>query len=73
MPDLQSQFELLAIEFETLTTEMQICKNPERRFALLQRMKLLLDEIFELLSASLYQDNQTFRNNPTSTPQASAP
>lgn len=73
MPDFQSQFELLAIEFETLTAEMEICKNPERRFALLQRMKLLLDQIFELLSASLYQDNQTRRNNPKSTPQASAP
>jgi hypothetical protein len=72
MPDLQSQFESLAIEFEALTAEMEICKNPERRFALLRRMKLLLDQIFELLSASLYQDNQSCRSNPKPR-QASAP
>jgi hypothetical protein len=45
MPDPQKQFELLAAEFEMLTTEMEMCKNPERRFALLQRKKVLTDDI----------------------------
>jgi hypothetical protein len=71
MPDPQKSFELLATEFETLTAEMEICKNPDRRFALLQRMKVLIDDIFALVCISLYQDDQT-RSNPKSR-QASAP
>jgi hypothetical protein len=75
MPDAQRQFELLAAEFEKLTAEMEICKNPERRFASLQRMKVLLDDIFGLLCTSLNQENQqrTWLGNSKSTPRAPAP
>jgi hypothetical protein len=75
MPDAQRQFELLAAEFEKLTAKMEICKNPERRFASLQRMKVLLDDIFGLLCTSLDEENQqrTGLSNSKVSPHSSAP
>ena len=43
---------LLAAEFEKLCGEVGICKNPERRFALLRRMDILMDEMFGLLNGT---------------------
>jgi hypothetical protein len=61
MPDAQTQFQLLAAEFEMLSAEMRVCKNPERRHALLQGMKILIDEIFGLVSRSLPEDHEQTR------------
>jgi hypothetical protein len=73
MPDAQKQFELLAAEFETLCGEVEICKNPERRFALVQRMKILMDDIFRLLCTSLNHENKQARlSNPKLSSHASA-
>jgi hypothetical protein len=73
MPDAQKQFEFLAAEFELLSAETRVCKNPERRHVLLQHMKILIDEIFGLVSRSLHEDNeQTRLSHSKPSAQASA-
>jgi hypothetical protein len=69
------QFELLANKFETLAAEMNACKNPERRIELLQRMKVLIDEIDVLIFTSLHRETMEARvadSNPNPIPEGSA-
>jgi hypothetical protein len=66
-------FESLANEFETLAAEMKTCTNPERRIELLQRMKVLIDEIDGVIFKSLNRENKQARlPNPSLTPEESA-
>jgi hypothetical protein len=51
----RDQLKPLSDEFETLVLEMGGSEDPERRLELLQRMKALVDEIDELIFASLNQ------------------
>jgi hypothetical protein len=68
------QFESLANKFETLAGEMKTCKNPERRIELLQRMKVLIDEIDGVIFMSLNRENKQARlHNPSLIPEGSAP
>ena len=68
------QFESLANNFETLAGEMKTCKNPERRIELLQRMKVLIDEIDGVIFMSLNRKNKQARlHNPSLIPEGSAP
>jgi hypothetical protein len=63
MPDVQKQFELLAAEFEMVSAKMEVCRDPALRLVLLRRMKVLIDEIFELIAS-----NQTNQQNHLSNP-----
>jgi len=56
MPDTQKQFELLAAQFEMVSAQMDVSRDPALRLVLLRRMKVLIDEIFELIA--LNQNNQ---------------
>jgi hypothetical protein len=68
------QFELLTNKFETLAAEMNTCKNPERRIELLQRMKVLIDEIDGVILMSLNRQNKQARLASSSLiPEESAP
>ena len=79
MSDIQQQFrqfESLANQFETLAIEMRACLNLERRIELLQRMKVLIDEIDSQVYASLNQENkrlQLVNPNPNLIPEESTP
>ena len=67
------QFESLANKFETLAGEMRTCHNPKRRIELLQRMKILIDQIDGQILTSLNQENKKDRlANPNLVPQESA-
>jgi hypothetical protein len=79
MSDTQQQlkqlqrFESLANKFEILAAEMRTCKNPERRIELLQRMKVLINEIDGVIFKSLNRENKQARlANPSLTPEESA-
>jgi len=56
MPDAQKQFELLAAQFEMVSAQMDVSRDPALRLVLLRRMKVLIDGIFELIA--LNQNNQ---------------
>ncbi len=47
--------------FDALVDEIRTCKNSERRIELLQRMRLLIDEIDELIFTSLDRENKQAR------------
>lgn len=67
------QFESLANKFETLAAEMNTCKNPERRIELLQRMKVLIDEIDGVIFTSLNREKkQTLLANSSRISEESA-
>jgi hypothetical protein len=63
MPDVQKQFELLAAEFEMVSAKMDVCRDSALRLVLLRRMKVLIDEIFELI-ASNQNNQQNHLGNP---------
>ena len=73
MSDNLQQFESLATEFEILAFEMSTCTNPARRIELLQRMKILIDEIDGVIFMSLtrQQHKQARRANPSLVPEQS--
>ena len=80
MSDIQQQlkqlqrFESLANKFEILAVEMRTCKNPERRIELLQRMKVLINEIDGVIFKSLNRENKQARfANSTLIPEESTP
>jgi len=64
------RFEAVTKRFDTLVDEIRTCKNSERRIELLQRMRLLIDEIDELIFTSLDRENkQARRANPNLIPE----
>jgi hypothetical protein len=53
MPNHEARFRLLSERFESLVLDMEKCTDPEQRRQSLQRMKVLIDEIDELVLSSL--------------------
>jgi hypothetical protein len=73
MSDILQRFEAVTKRFDTLVDQIRTCKNSERRIELLKRMRLLIDEIDELIFTSLDRENKQARLvNPKLSPDASA-
>jgi hypothetical protein len=53
MLNTEKQFNSLAAEFDTLAVAMRGCKNSDRRLALLQRMRVVIEEIDGQIVTSL--------------------
>jgi hypothetical protein len=56
MRNTEQQFNSLATEFETLAVAMRGCESPDRRVVLMQRMRVVIEEIDEQIFSSLNQD-----------------
>ena len=74
MRDTQHRFQQLSESFDALVLEVANCKEPQLRIELLQRMKILIDEIDGLIYVSLNRDAQQARlTNLKLSPDSSAP
>jgi len=64
MLNTEQQFDSLAAEFETLAVAMRDCESPDRRIVLLQRMRIVIEEIDGQIFGSLNRDNQQTLPDP---------
>jgi hypothetical protein len=58
MPRPATRFQWLAQQFDMLVETINECEDPKKRKPLLRRMKVLIDEIDVVVSASLKRDTQ---------------
>jgi len=56
MLNTEQQFDSLATEFETLAVAMRGCERLDHRIVLLQRMRVVIEEIDEQIFSSLNQE-----------------
>jgi hypothetical protein len=74
MLSAQDRFKRLSDKFEALVLEMGKCGDPKRRSELLQRMKIVIDEIDGLIFTSLDRESkQTCLTDPKLSTDSSSP
>jgi hypothetical protein len=71
MPEAPERIRLLAHQFDALVENLNECQSLKKRKQLLQRMKVLIDEIDELVLSTVRGDEQdTSVSSPADQPKA---